>query len=59
MPIIILLLFALIGLTIGPLVTIWALNLLFSLSIPYTFATWFATLWLGMVVGNGSIRIKQ
>jgi len=32
----------------GPLITIWALNLLFPvLAIPSTFATWFAVLWLG------------
>jgi len=31
----------------GPIITIWALNLLFGLTIPSTFATWFAVLWLG------------
>lgn len=31
----------------GPLATIWSLNTLFGLMIPYNLATWFATLWLG------------
>jgi urea transporter len=31
----------------APLVTIWAVNLLFSLTIPYTLETWFATLVIG------------
>jgi hypothetical protein len=38
----------------GPLVTIWALDTLFSsLKIPYTWQTWFAVFWLGMLfTGN-------
>lgn len=35
----------------GPLISIWALNLLFGLTIPYTLATWFAVLWLS---GSGA-----
>ena len=31
----------------GPLLTIWALNTLFALAIPYTLSTWFATAVLG------------
>jgi hypothetical protein len=35
---------------LGPLFTIWALNVLFSvLAIPYTFETWAATIILGSV----------
>jgi len=30
----------------GPLITIWSVNTLFGLAIPYTLKTWFATLWL-------------
>lgn len=30
----------------GPLLTIWALNTLFSLSIAYNLATWAAAFWL-------------
>lgn len=34
-------------LILGPLVTIWALNVLFPvLAIPYTLETWFASFWL-------------
>ena len=31
----------------GPLITIWAVNTLFGLTIPWTFDTWLATLILG------------
>jgi hypothetical protein len=37
----------------GPLVTIWAVNTLFELAIPYTFKTWLASLILGMIVSGG------
>lgn len=37
----------------SPVITIWSLNTLFGLAIPYTLATWFATVWLSMVTfGN-------
>ena len=35
---------------LGPIATIAALNLLFNLSIPYTFWTWCGTLWLSAIV---------
>ena len=35
------------GLVFGPLVTIWALNTLFPLAIPYSIATWGAVVVLG------------
>lgn len=35
-------------LLIGPFITIWALNILFGLSIPTTFDTWLAVFWLGL-----------
>lgn len=38
-------------LVLGPLLTIWALNILFHLGIPYTLQTWAAVVCLG-----GSIR---
>lgn len=34
----------------GPFWTIWALNLLFGLSIPITFKTWLAVTWLEIVL---------
>lgn len=41
---------ALIG--FGPVFTILSLNLLFALSIPITFWTWLATVWLTLLVGS-------
>lgn len=39
----------------GPIFTIWALNLIFNLSIPITFWTWLSTAWLSfLVVGHKS-----
>ena len=31
---------------LGPVITIWALNLVFGLNLVTNFATWFAVLWL-------------
>lgn len=31
----------------GPLISIWAVNLLFGLTIPMNVSTWFAAFWLG------------
>lgn len=33
---------------VGPLVSIWTLNTLFSLNIAYTFWTWLAMVWTGL-----------
>ena len=38
----------------GPFITIWSLNTLFGLAIAMTFKTWFATLWIGAIVGSGA-----
>lgn len=47
-------LFALLSLlAIGPLVTIWSVNTLFHLAIPYTGWTWLAALLL-----LGSLRVR-
>ena len=35
---------------VGPFITIWALNTLFGLGIAYTFWTWVAVVWLGLVL---------
>lgn len=44
---------------LGPIATIWSLNTLFSLSIPYQFETWCAVVWLSMVTfGNVVTTIK-
>ena len=45
--------------TIGPLLTIWALNTLFPvLAIPYTVWTWAAALILGSLIGP-SVKVKR
>ena len=51
-------LFALALFLFGPLITIWAINLLFGLHIPSTYATWFASFWLMAVLGTGKISVK-
>ena len=44
---------------LGPIATIWSLNTLFSMSIPYQFETWCAVVWLSMVTfGNVVTTIK-
>ena len=47
---------------LGPLATIWSINTLFTLTIPYTLETWGAVVWLTMVTfGNvvSTIRDKK
>jgi len=54
---IVLILFLVLLIALGPLLTIWSLNTLFPvLAIPYAFDTWFATLWIG---GVFAARIKS
>lgn len=45
----------LISVALMPIAAIWALNLLFNLSIDYTFYTWLAILILSMAVGGSKI----
>lgn len=58
-----LLIVALIALIIvGPFVTIWSLNTLFSLAIEYTVWTWLAIVWLSLVTFGSvvsSVRKKD
>ena len=54
--------FVIAAVTLGPLVTIWSINTLFTLTIPYTLETWGAVVWLTMVTfGNvvSTIRAKK
>ena len=44
---------------VGPIATIWAVNVLFGLGIPYTFATWLAVLILSAGFGKTSVRLKN
>lgn len=48
-------LFALLVLWLAPLASIWSVNTLFSMTIPYTFDTWCAALILGSVVSGQSL----
>jgi len=43
-------LFIIACLTIGPILTIMALNCLFGLEIPISFATWMAVFWLQLIL---------
>jgi len=43
---------------VSPLFSIWALNTLFSLTVPTTIWTYLATLWLHIVIG-GSVSYKK
>jgi hypothetical protein len=47
------------GIIFGPLLTIWALNTLFALAIPYTLKTWFASALLTSIMsGAGGSFVK-
>jgi hypothetical protein len=54
------LVFLVLALIFGPLLTIWTLNTLFvSLAIPYTYWTWLAALLLNLTIaGAGSLSNK-
>lgn len=54
----ILLIVAILILIFGPLVTIWAINTLFGLSIAYTFNTWLAVIILGSAM-RANVNIKR
>lgn len=43
----------------GPILTILALNALFGLGIKLTFGTYFAALWLAIVVGGGGSKVSS
>ena len=51
-------LFLIVLVLIGPLISIWALNTVFGLGIAYTFWTWLAMAWIGLVI-NGKIGRKS
>ena len=40
----------------APLLTIWSLNTLFALAIPYTVTTWFATGWLTLILAGRTVN---
>lgn len=41
---------------IGPVFTIWALNLLFATNIPVTFWTWLSVLWLQAILIGSRVK---
>lgn len=41
---------------IGPVFTIWSINLLFGLTVPITIWTWLSTAWLTAIIA--SIKLK-
>lgn len=43
----------------GPFFTIWSVNTLFALEIPYTFKTWCAVLWLITVFHGIRIVVRS
>lgn len=44
---------------IGPIFTIWALNLLFGTAIPVTIWTWLSTFWLGGLVSGAAYKASN
>lgn len=44
------LLFIVVWIVLGPIFTIWSLNLVFGLEIPLTFWTWLSVVWLVLVI---------
>lgn len=42
----------------GPIFTIWALNLIFGLSIPLNFWTWLSVFWLHVVIKSRSSSVS-
>lgn len=44
---------------VGPIFTIWSLNILFGLSIPLNFQTWCAVVWLTMLLHGIRITFRK
>ena len=56
---IMLVIFLLILVILGPIATIWALNALFPvLAIPYTLETWFAAVIIGGIIRGDGLSFK-
>lgn len=53
-----LILFVVLLIIVGPLLTIWSLNTLFGLGIAYNFFTWLAALLLGAVI-KSSVKVHK
>ena len=57
--VLLILIFAILIIVFGPLVTIWSLNTLFHLNIEYSFWTWLAMAWLGGVLSASKFKNKE
>ena len=44
---------------VGPLITIWSLNTIFGLQIPYEFKSWAAVIWLMTVFHGIKFQINK
>lgn len=47
---------------VGPFITIWCLNTLFTTSIPFSIWTWLSVFWLSMVangIARSDIRLRK
>lgn len=55
---ILLIMFIIAIVVLGPIAVIWSLNLLFGLSIAYTFYTWLAVVVLGSFL-RGNVTVKK
>jgi hypothetical protein len=54
-----LILFACLCIALGPLATIWSLNTLFDLAIPYVFKSWLAVVWLCLLFNSNRATGKK
>lgn len=43
----------------GPYITIWSLNTVFGLQIPFTFKTWVAVNWILLVLHGITLKFKK
>jgi integral membrane sensor domain MASE1 len=42
-----------------PLMTIWSINVLFGMGIPYNLSTWASSWWLGFIFGGGAYMVGK
>lgn len=57
--IVILLLMIIVLIIIGPIFTIWSLNTLFQMNIPYNFQTWASMVWVHTVLHGVRTSFKK
>jgi len=57
--VLLLIIFILFLILVGPFFTIWSFNTLFKLEIPYTIYTWAAVAWLTAVLNGIRVSLKN